>query len=231
MKKLYLILLLCSFYLLGNGQNFVYPNGQHMADTVDNLNYESYDIQMRTPTDEDITFKWEVLSNTFDANWSYSVCDHVSCYVGFPPSATMDPITASEMAAGTNGFIKLNLTVGHNYNTGLVEIYVYDAADYNRGDTISFYVHWPVGGTSVDEHSLSFTTYPNPVNSVLNISNASTDNGVIEISDLTGKMVARELIMSTATREIDLSALRPGVYLVTLKDGVGNVSTKRIVKK
>ena len=141
MKNLYIIFIIFLFAGGIHAQDFVYVNGQHRVDTVVNANYGSYEIQIVTPSPENITFKWELVSNTFDPNWSYSVCDYSGCYVGFPSSATMTPITASEMTSGTHGFIKCNITCADYFGDGKVEIYIYDQNNYNRGDTISFFIN------------------------------------------------------------------------------------------
>lgn len=231
MKQLYTLILLSALTTTALAQDFVYASGQHRVDTVLNENYESYEISIITPSPEDITFKWEIISNTFDPNWSCSVCDYSGCYVGFPPSATMTPITASEMASGTNGFIKCNITCGANYGDGKVEIYVYDQNDYNRGDTVSFFIHWPAPATGIEETKLSLNTYPNPVSDQLTIANESSVTGDVVVTDLLGKVVHTTTIQANATRRLNFSDLRSGVYLVSLKAENGAITTKKITKR
>ncbi|MDG2330120.1 MAG: T9SS type A sorting domain-containing protein [Flavobacteriales bacterium] len=214
-----------------HAQDFIYAVGQHRLDTVINENYESYEIQVATPVAEDITFKWEVLSNTFDPNWSCSICDYSGCYVGFPPSATMTAITAAEMAGGTHGFIKCNITCGLNYGDGKVEIYIYDQNDYSRGDTVSFSIHWPAPASAIAEHKISLLTYPNPVLDQLIIENLSDINGTIVITDILGKKMRHNRLGANAIEQIDVSDLRKGVYLVSVIGKNGIQSSKKIIKK
>jgi len=231
MKTLYSFITIALLSTGAMAQDFVYASGQHRIDTVLNENYESYEIQVVTPTPENITFKWEMVSNSFDPNWSCSVCDYSGCYVGFPPSATMTAITAAEMSAGTNGFIKVNITCGLNYGDGKVEIYVYDATDYTRGDTVSFYIHWPAPATAVQENEIEFSLYPNPVEDVLTINNASNIEGTVKLTDMLGKVVRKESINALATKEIDLRSMKAGVYIVSIRDQNGSLSTKKILKQ
>jgi len=233
MKHIYGFIIL-SVCLIGSayGQDFVYVTGQqHRIDTVINENYESYEIGMVTPTDENITFKWEIVSNTFDPLWSCSVCDYSGCYVGFPPTATMTAITASEMAGGTNGFIKCNITCGLNYGDGTVQIYVYDQNDYSRGDTVSFTIHWPPPATAVEENVLSITTFPNPVSDQLTVVNQSPLKGQVNVTDILGKTVFTNRITAGETKKIDFSTFKNGIYLVKLTSDDGSTTTKKIVKR
>lgn len=75
------------------------------------------------------------------------------------------------------------------------------------------------------------STYPNPVNEVLNIS--ITEPGVelekAQITDITGRMV-REIALDRKQSEIDLGNLNTGVYIIKIYANEG-ILTKRIVKK
>ena len=211
-------------------QDFIYATGQHRIDTILNENYESYEIQITTPTPENITFKWQLLSNTFNSNWSCSVCDYSGCYVGFPSSATMTAITSSDMVNGTYGFIKCNITCGAYYGDGKVEIYVYDQNDYNRGDTISFSIHWP-SPSLVQEKQISFTAYPNPVKDQLTFLNNSSIKGVFSVVDILGATTLTGKVNAKAECNLNFADLPKGVYLVSLRTDNGSSSTKKIIKK
>jgi hypothetical protein len=231
MKSLGVTLLLIIVSFGFHAQDFIYAVGQHRLDTVINENYESFEIQVATPVAEDITFKWEVLSNTFDPNWSCSICDYSGCYVGFPPSATMTAITAAEMAGGTHGFIKCNITCGLNYGDGKVEIYIYDQSDYSRGDTVSFSIHWPAPASAITENKISMITYPNPVENQLTVENISVLNGEIFVTDILGKKVYQSRVNANSIQRIDFANIRKGVYLVSINGENGTMSTKKIIKK
>ena len=232
MKNLYLVVASLILSVGVFAQDFEYALGQHRVDKVVNENYESYEIQVVTPTPEDITFKWEIVSNTFDPNWSCSVCDFSGCYVGFPPSATMSPITAAQMAAGTSGFIKCNITCGLHYGDGKVEIYIYDQNDYARGDTVSFSIHWPdPAAASVEENQVRIATYPNPVQHQLSVHNPSAKKGTLVVTDVLGKPVHRSVMYANTTQIVDFADLSKGVYLVTFRGESGAISTKKIIKK
>ncbi|MBL4704357.1 MAG: T9SS type A sorting domain-containing protein [Flavobacteriales bacterium] len=233
MVKLYTLAVLAILTTgMSYGQDFVYIGGpQHRVDTVLNENYESYQIAMITSSPENITFGWELISNTFHPLWSTAVCDYTSCYVGFPGSATMAPLSAVDMAAGSSGFIKCNITCGLNYGTGTVEVYVFDQNNYSRGDTVSFTIHWPAPATGVEENVMSISAYPNPVLDQLTIQNNSALTGNVAVTDILGKSVYTNRINAGETRMINFSSMVNGVYLVKLTSDDGSTVTKKVIKK
>ncbi len=233
MKKLYSLLLL-SFFIteLGNAQNFIYPDGQHRYDTVINPSYESYTINVNTPTPEAITYKYELLVNTLPASWSYNVCDYTDCHViPLPTSVTMSPISLANANLGVNGFWKLTLTTGlENYGDGVLMWYAYDSTDYNRGDTVSFNINYS-NPLSINETSTNFITYPNPVTEALTIVNESSTSGILVVFDVFGKHIYSKSIQPGANHNIDFSDYLSGVYWAKLTSSQGFATIKQIIKQ
>lgn len=146
MKALYITTILIATALSSFAQNFSYPLGQNIVEHVEAENYESYEIKIHTASAEAITYQYQLIGNTFNPNWSISLCDYNACYVGVPTSSSMEPITLAEAQGGTHGFFKMNITVGQHYGMGKVSYYVYDASDFSRGDTVSFELIWILAG-------------------------------------------------------------------------------------
>lgn len=229
MKNIYLLILVG---LVANvkAQNLVYTPEQHRVDTVVAENFEAYDINISTPNPEAITYKWVALSNTLLSSLSYSLCDFGACYVGIPSGTnTMDSISLSQAQAGSEGFLKINITVGQNYGYGKVVFYVYDQANINRGDTISFEIYWPAP-TAVNEINLleGVSVYPNPATDYVQVENVSGELVTLSIFTLTGQLVSTETV-SAANFTKDVSTLERGMYIVVLENADGNKKTVRLV--
>ena len=79
---------------------------------------------------------------------------------------------------------------------------------------------------SIDDLNLSFSVYPNPVNNTLNISAGSTIDAV-NIFDLTGREVLRATPNVDKT-SLDVSSLNKGFYLLTVKSGNQELTTKLV---
>lgn len=235
MKKLYMkTLSILGIALLSHtvsAQDFNYAPSQERFDTVYAENYESFNIDIMTPTFEDITYHWELVSNTLDPNWSYSLCDYAGCYVGVPASGQMSPITASQAANGTTGFLKINLTVGFNYNVGQLKIYVYDAADYNRGDTITFNIVWEEPVLNIEEHALEVGLYPNPVRDIMTLDNKNDKPLNVNVMNAIGANVASFQVAANSIKKYDMEALNTGVYFVSYQTNKGNMVTKKVIKQ
>ncbi|MXV39269.1 T9SS type A sorting domain-containing protein [Flavobacteriaceae bacterium Ap0902] len=99
------------------------------------------------------------------------------------------------------------------------------------------------GGTFTDEESTPFTIgqlatnefntkefsiNPNPSNGILRISHDFVNaKFALNVYDLSGKLVARR---TQSDKTVDLSNLKPGVYIIEIKDGKETFSDKIIIK-
>ena len=113
-----------------------------------------------------------------------------------------------------------------------MEIYVFDQNDYSRGDTVSFFVSWLDPSIStIQENELRIGAYPNHVESQLTVHNPSSENGVVVVTDVLGKVVQSANLNSRSLAYIDFSGIRKGVYLVNFRGEEGLISTKKVIKK
>lgn len=234
MKKLYALALtafaLTSFSAV-QAQNFVYSPVQYLEHEVVSTTFEIVDIYMTAANPEDLTLAWELTDETFPTGWTYSLCDYTGCYPSGTMSATMTPLTIADMQAGTQAFLKLNLTTGDNYGNGILEFYVYDENDHSRGDTVTFDITLTEPVIGVAENTAMFTQIgPNPVVEQLNVK-VGSEAVTVTVFDITGKVLATESYAANGNNTIDFSAYPAGVYLVRSLTASGNVATERIVKK
>ena len=84
---------------------------------------------------------------------------------------------------------------------------------------------------TVTDKVFAMQAYPNPVSHVLTvaISGAQADDAMVQITDLTGK-VLRSVAMHSATATIDMSGIASGVYLVKYVDA-NRTHTIRVTKQ
>ncbi|MDQ3109828.1 MAG: T9SS type A sorting domain-containing protein [Bacteroidota bacterium] len=85
---------------------------------------------------------------------------------------------------------------------------------------------------SVNEasHDLLVEFYPNPASdNVTVLYHPENGNATLEIYDMTGKIVATEIISKTST-VVDLKKLSPGIYLIRISDGK-SWGTARVLKQ
>lgn len=73
-----------------------------------------------------------------------------------------------------------------------------------------------------------FNFYPNPVsNGKVYISSKSMQNKEVAIYDVLGKKVLQSTM---TTKELNVSSLSPGVYIIKIKEGEATVTRKLIIK-
>ena len=79
--------------------------------------------------------------------------------------------------------------------------------------------------------SSKFSISPNPVKSMLSISNAENINiNSIAIADLNGRVIKEAKYSNVSNLEVDLSELSSGMYIMNINSDQG-VATKKIVKE
>lgn len=228
-KKLLSLITFSTITLFASAQqDFTYPLGQHLVVDVENENYESYQIDVTTPTPEAIRFDWTLVSNTLPSEWSYSLCDYGGCAVGIPPYGSMTPISLSEAQNGTKGWFKLNLTVGQVYGQGKVEIYVYDSNDINRGDTVSWFITWDGSSASISENQYEseINVYQNPDSKEIHVSNL-TDAKQISFYTLSGRKVS-DVYPTSESMIINSSDFEEGIYIIQIRNAEGGLLTKKV---
>jgi hypothetical protein len=86
---------------------------------------------------------------------------------------------------------------------------------------------------SVDNSSLdgTFRIYPNPAVNTISIASDKIFS-VIEITDLTGKLVIANRISGNAVKStnLDISDLRRGMYIITLKNSKWGGTSSKLIK-
>ena len=81
---------------------------------------------------------------------------------------------------------------------------------------------------SMSQKSEQLNFYPNPVsNGKIFISSSTTSNRLIEIYDVLGKSV---FSVHSSSKEINISSLLPGVYIIKLKENETILTRKLVVR-
>ncbi len=70
-----------------------------------------------------------------------------------------------------------------------------------------------------------FAVYPNPTNSVINISNLNRQVKNVRLIDVTGKIIYK----STNTQPIDVRDFSKGLYILKIASKTGGVSSKKVI--
>lgn len=110
----------------------------------------------------------------------------------------------------------------------------------NNHENIHFsLVKWTINGVTatideVTKHIVEIKLYPNPTQDfmVFSTNGVKNEDCLISIQDISGREVFEQrCIGKSENREIDISQLRPGVYLVNFKFEGGVNVTRKIIKE
>ena len=126
-----------------------------------------------------------------------------------------------------NGALRLgNNTVGQSTTS---PIYLDDLQVYNYvlndAEITNLFTNNTLSSKNFSQNNLEAALYPNPVNDILNI---KMDSGIqsVEVFNLQGQKVK-----SSNQKQINVSDLDAGIYMVRIQDTDNAIATKKIVKQ
>ncbi|MFT5600942.1 MAG: hypothetical protein ACI9N1_001179 [Flavobacteriales bacterium] len=223
MKRIILSIALLASVVVTNAQNFVFTTSQHI-DTVTLSGALVLDIYFETDTAEDITYKWEKVSNTFPAAWDLGLCDYTNCHIGIPNGGTMTPLTVADVNNGLGGFFKMNCNDMGTQGDGIIKLYVYEENNFSRGDTVSWYVTY--GALSINDGvEVAFEVAPNPASDIINITANGNYNATVY--NQIGEQVYA--FKSTEVTSISSANWAKGLYFITMQNESGALSTRKVI--
>ena len=97
----------------------------------------------------------------------------------------------------------------------------------------SYLVAQPSNGSATSHNPLELKLFPNPVGNGLEIvfPESIAENSILELVDLTGRIIQQHrLVLGGVSQTFDMSYVQPGIYLVKIVQGGGDIWTKKIVK-
>lgn len=86
-----------------------------------------------------------------------------------------------------------------------------------------------IGASLEEDNAIEFGLYPNPASDVVTITSNEDSNSLIEVMDISGKVIYSDVIVST-NHAIDVSVWEKGVYLVRVTND-NKVNTESLVIK
>ena len=95
----------------------------------------------------------------------------------------------------------------------------------SAAEVSSLYTSNTLSSSDFSQNNLEVALYPNPVRDVLNIE-TNLDIQSVEIYNIQGQKV-----LSSNQKQINVSDLAAGMYMVRIQDAENNIATKKIVIK
>lgn len=198
-------------------------------DTVEG-SYADYElahdyIYVNNNSGVDITINFTLLSNTCVSNgWYNTLCSSYTCYPGVPSSGTLGTIPN-----GGQGYFAYQCEFDGISGYGEMRIRVYENGNPSNADTLTYLYHaYSTAGLGNTGGDPDINIYPNPVTDFINIQLTNvTNSGTITIANAEGKKCLSQKI-DDQIGPIDLSNLPKGIYFITIKTSIKEV-TKRVI--
>lgn len=111
-----------------------------------------------------------------------------------------------------------------SFQADIDDLQIYNGA-LSDSQVSNLYSNNTLSNTDFQQNNLQVSLYPNPVRNVLNIQLES------EIKSVELYTIQGQKIMQSKNKEIDLSYLNSGVYMIRVEDENNGIVTKRIVKE
>ena len=247
MKKLVTLISLCSLTSSGFGQAEIrlFEGGAAVGSDISGTTHEaiiepappSYSFTFEIKNTSGSTQNWSIMRyrvNTPPSGWA----DNLSwgpypdnnfegqCYA--PGTMNTNPWTNPlPMAIETNGLL-IVYVAAQDPGCGHYRYIIMDGS--TKIDSVDLEV-CSVLGVDEQEEVAEMIAYPNPANGQLTVAATGMDgNYEIRVTDLLGKVVYNETA-SGAKKNVDVSAFKNGVYLVTVLEKGVAIQTRRVVVK
>ncbi len=174
---------------------------------------ETLIISQLNTTNDTLNLKWQKVSASVPANWEASICDNFTCNLDLAKNGTMNPVVPNDM-----GFLLLHITAHLNYGTAVIRYSVWDINYPATKDTLTFIMHvYAPAGTTVIDNNSSFSVFPNPSNSYINLKSTLDTAFQYFICDLSGKLISmgnsKESKVNISTSNLANGIYRASIYL------------------
>jgi hypothetical protein len=242
MKKIYSLLICCSFTALGFAQVEVTESGQSTdisgttwTKIVDQAGNVAFPMQIRNVSGNAASLNITRVRLDHPASWEDGLTwqsEDFGSGAGYasPQMATNPWTTPFAVQLQDNGWGWFNCSIHVDVpGTGTYRYYMEEAGGMVV-DSVDLQVIYSTVGVEELEVVKGMTAYPNPANDLLTVNATGLEDYRIRMTDVLGKVVYDEAA-SAPKKAIDVSDMKNGVYMVTVLEKGTVIRTRRVVVK
>ncbi len=229
MKKLVASLTL---FFLGSitaySQTFIAVPGDSVEGTYNVTDWASDYIYLENNSGSPLTMSFQTITNTMTpAGWDVVFCTSNGCYPYVPSSGSMGTV-----ASGDSAYLHVQCGFVGIAGTHEIRVRVFETGNPANSDTITFLYH-AISTIGVEEHSSAndalSQNFPNPFSSATTIVyNLSRPGGKMIVTDISGKVIS-EYHLNSASGELTVGNLMPGIYFYAVYFNDGLISRRKMI--
>ena len=208
--------------VMNSGYNMIFSYGQESNSSAFGASYNASVCEMFGYGDN-----LSVASANTNNTWYHFVYtyDGTNAKI-YKNGALLTTVAKTWNTLNNSNVFKLGIGVGNEYlfNGAIDDLKIYNYA-LNASQVGELYSNNTLSSSDFSQNNLEVALYPNPVNDLLNIETA------LEIQSIEIYNIQGQKVMSSNQKQINVSDLAAGVYMVRIQDADNNIATKKIVIK
>jgi hypothetical protein len=242
MKKIYFLALAALGFAGANAQNFNIQildqggndvtNGFYAVPLVNTAQGSHTDIKftIRNNGNQPVEVRVRRENVQMPAGFNNTICVDGFCYPATSDESNF-PLTINAGAADSSFYGTFNNPNGTSGDL-CVTYTIFNTNDETQFVTVRAYFGACLTASVAENtaENIVFSAFPNPASGLVTIKHNLQADGQLMITDITGKIVKNQRIVAgSANVQVDISDLRPGVYVYSLQSGSKRIISKKLV--
>lgn len=216
----------------------IHYGGQSLAstsftvDSAASVDHTKIDYYLVNTSGASIEIDWQRIRRADMAPYTDQVCDELYCYQAPDNNLFLSP-TYTTIPAGDSVLFQPKVYPNSTAGCAIYTYVIY--SDHGSTFQDSVQVKYRFGGQdcflSVEETPITFSVYPNPASTNLNIKAITNGNNVVlKLYNIMGELVKTETIVD-GNNLINVSNLTDGIYFYSVIKNNQIVETKKLIIK
>lgn len=229
MKKFLAVLsLFFGVCFAADSQTFIAVPGDSVEGTYNVTDWASDYIYLENNSGSSLTMSFQTLTNTMTpAGWDVVLCTSNGCYPYVPSAGSMGTV-----ASGDSAYLHVQCGFVGIAGTHEIRVRVFETGNPANSDTITFLYH-AISTIGVEDRSSAndalAQNFPNPFSSATTIVyNLAQPGGELIVTDISGKIIS-EYQLNSASGELTVGNLVPGIYFYALYFNDGLISRRKMI--
>lgn len=184
---------------------------------------QTLSIQQPNISSDTIILKWKKISESVPPLWDASICDNSICNTSLVDSGMMNPVVPLDY-----GLLLIHITPHVNYGTAIVRYAVWDIANPNLKDTLTYILtSTATSGIAEEENKNAFSIFPNPAKDFISINTNNNKNYSVNIFNSVGEKIYSTTQFANCT--LPIANWNNGIYEIEIFSENKIIGTQKII--